>query len=383
MASASSSRLPWIDNLRTLVILLVVNMHACVTYSHVGDWYALSENEPTLPQKIPFIVWQGHLQSFFMGVLFFVSAYFANRSLERRGPREFLGERLVRLGIPALFYMLVIHPFILLRLNPWHAKFPPVGEFYLREFHRAKFLSDSGPLWFAVALLIFCFVFAGWQMLRPRPNLAIAVGSSASPAPTGSKILLFALGLSVATFAVRLDQPIGTNVMNLQLCFFPQYIAAFIAGISASRNGWLLPLAASPQAARAGWIALIGGPCVLLALLFFGGSGGIDSFRGGWTWQAAALAGWEQFTGVGLALGAMALLSRKFNQERVFLRWLSDRCFAVYVFHAPVLVAGMIMLRTFPQNPYILSVVLTVGGLIFTFALADIIRRVPGLRSVF
>jgi hypothetical protein len=145
----------------------------------------------------------------------------------------------------------------------------------------------------------------------------------------------------------------------------------------------LLPLAASPQAARAGWIALIGGPCVLLALLFFGGSGGIDSFRGGWTWQAAALAGWEQFTGVGLALGAIPLKSRKFNQERVFLRWLSERCFAVDVFHAPVLVAGMIMLRTFPQNPYILSVVLTVGGLIFTFALADIIRRVPGLRSVF
>ena len=31
-----ASRFAWIDNLRTLVIVLVVNMHACVTYSHVG-----------------------------------------------------------------------------------------------------------------------------------------------------------------------------------------------------------------------------------------------------------------------------------------------------------------------------------------------------------
>ncbi len=68
-----SSRLPWIDHLRTLVILLVVNMHASVTYSHVGDWYVKSVQEPTLNAKIPFILWQALLQSFFMGLLFFVS----------------------------------------------------------------------------------------------------------------------------------------------------------------------------------------------------------------------------------------------------------------------------------------------------------------------
>ena len=75
--SAPLSRLPWVDHLRTFVIILVVNMHACVTYSHVGDWYFMSKNEPTLAAKVPFIIWQGHLQSFFMGLLFFVSGYLA------------------------------------------------------------------------------------------------------------------------------------------------------------------------------------------------------------------------------------------------------------------------------------------------------------------
>ena len=80
MSSNPSPRMPWVDHLRTLVILLVVNMHACVTYSHVGDWYILSEREPTFMQKVPFILWQVHLQSFFMGVLFFISGYFAHHS---------------------------------------------------------------------------------------------------------------------------------------------------------------------------------------------------------------------------------------------------------------------------------------------------------------
>ncbi len=32
------SRMLWIDHLRMFVILLVVNMHACVTYSNLGGW---------------------------------------------------------------------------------------------------------------------------------------------------------------------------------------------------------------------------------------------------------------------------------------------------------------------------------------------------------
>ena len=165
--TASSLRLPWVDHLRTFVILLVVNMHACVTYSHVGDWYAMSAQEPSLVEKLPFIVWQGHLQSCFMGLLFFVSGYFAEGSLSRRGPRAFVRERLVRLGLPALLYMLVIHPFILLGLNPWNAKFGPPFAYYLNYLRSGRFLGSSGPLWFAVALLIFCLTLVAWRALRP------------------------------------------------------------------------------------------------------------------------------------------------------------------------------------------------------------------------
>ena len=37
-AKARSLRLPFIDNLRWTMIILVVSMHAAVTYSHLGSW---------------------------------------------------------------------------------------------------------------------------------------------------------------------------------------------------------------------------------------------------------------------------------------------------------------------------------------------------------
>jgi len=379
MSPPTSPRLPWADHLRTLVIVLVVNMHACVTYSHVGDWYVTSPHEPSLAAKVPFILWQAHLQSFFMGLLFFLAGYFAHGSLLRRGTGSFLRERFVRLGLPALLYMLVIHPFILLGLNPWHADFPPVGEFYARYVGTGRFLGSSGPLWFAVALLLFCLVLAAWRAAQ-LPSADVA--APPTTVPGARRLWIFAACLGGGTFLVRLVQPIGTNILNLQLCFFVQYVAFFAAGLAAARQGWLPALAASAAARRAGWIALVGGPLVLLALLVAGGKGGLETFRGGWHWQALGLAVWEQLTGVGLSLGLLSFFSRRCNRETPRLRWLGDRSFAVYVLHPPVIIALYLAFRGLPDNPYLLAALLTATGLVASYALADLARRVPGLRAI-
>jgi peptidoglycan/LPS O-acetylase OafA/YrhL len=387
---ASPARLPWIDHLRTLVILLVVNLHACVTYSHVGDWYAMSEREPTLAEKVPFIIWQGHLQSFFMGLLFFISGYFAYGSLSRRGAGAFVLERLIRLGAPTLLYMLLIHPFILLVLNPWQKDFGPPDAFYTNYLLSGQFVRSSGPLWFAFALLVFCLVFAAWHTLHSsrrshsRCNYLTAVSPIMGAAPSITALWLFALGLAVGTFLVRLVQPIGTNVLNMQLCFFLQYVAFFIAGLLAARDGWMLRLANSPQARRAGWLALIGAPILLLTIILTGAmaTSTLTVFFGGWHWQAFALAFWEQFAGVGLSLGLLALFSRRMNYEKPALRWLSDRAFAVYVLHAPILIALFLLYRALPQNTLLLVGLLTVTALLASYALADLVRRIPGLRAI-
>jgi fucose 4-O-acetylase-like acetyltransferase len=359
-------------------------MHACVTYSHVGDWYITEKPEPSLAAKIPFVFWQGHLQSFFMGLLFFLSGVFAEFSMKRRGPARFAQERLHRLGLPALFYMSLIHPFILfvlLRL-PQTANRPPLASLYFKYLLSPRMLSGSGPLWFALALLVFCLVYAGWRTVFPekQPDHPATAHAPGFPA-----LATFGSLLVVATFLVRLVEPIGTNFLNMQLCFFPQYIAAFVAGICAGKSGWLETLSTSRRARIAGWLGLIGGPLLLATVIILGGpppDNGPNPYAGGLNGQAFGLALWEQTAGLCLGLGMLALFRARFQRATAAGTWLSDRSFAVYVLHPPVLIALTMLLRPLNIGLYAHVASLTVLAIVGSFLAAEMARRAPGLRSI-
>ena len=63
-------------------------------------------------------------QSFFMGLLFFVSTFFANTSYENKGAKAFLGSRVQRLGIPLLLFFFILSPltiYLTVRFGRKHA----------------------------------------------------------------------------------------------------------------------------------------------------------------------------------------------------------------------------------------------------------------------
>ncbi len=372
-------RLDWVDNLRTAMIFLVVNMHACVTYSHVGDWFITLAPEPSLKEKIPFILWQAHLQSFFMGLLFFIAGYFAEKSIVRKGVRVFIRERGMRLGLPTLFFMLVIWPLTVWEIlgHPRVENIPQLLGLYQKHILSESFLSANGPLWFAFALLIFSLVFARF---RGSP----AGVDKPRPAPKARHFLLLCVGLVTATFVARLIFPVGTDFMNFQLCFFAQYIAGFGAGVLAARHGWLSSLADSPLAKWAGIAGLVGGPILLSTLIYFGGPPGpkIMPYAGGWHWQAFGLAFWEQTTGPALGLGLLYLFSRLAAFRNHTTHWLATHAFAVYVLHTPILVALALGLQPWHLTPWAGTLWLTGSGLIVSYAMAAVALKVPGLREI-
>ena len=375
------ARVAWADQLRTLVIVLVVSMHACATYSHVGSWYMSEGADPIPLFKLVFVFWQGHLQSFFMGILFLLAGYFANGSLERRGPRGFVRERLFRLGLPTLLYMVAIHPLIIFVINPGGGAHERLPGAYIEYLAKGRFLEGTGPMWFAAALLLFCAALAAWRSARPAP--ASPTPGHAIPGPAA--FWAWAGALVAATFLIRTVEPIGRSVLNMELCFFPQYVMAFAAGVASARWGWLLPLARSALARRAGWAGLVLGPVALAGVLVAGGvlkGRGFDHFAGGWRAEALGFAAWEQLTGIGLGLGAMAFCSAKLDVATPMARWLAERSFGVYLFHPPVLVLLALALRPLAIDVFFKISILTATGLVGSLLVADAARRVPLLRAI-
>jgi len=375
-SATAAGRLAWIDQLRTLAILLVVNMHACVTYSHVGSWYVKEGPELPLVDTLLFVFWQGHLQSFFMGILFLAAGYFAHGSLSRRGAGGFLRERLVRLGLPTFLYMAAAQPLIVYVLNPGGVSIGSLPRAWLRYLASGRVLWGTGPMWFAAALLIFSFALAGWHLLRPLSPQPAQPGA----VPRPPAFVAWAGALVAATFLVRTVQPVGTAVLNMQLCYFPQYVLAFATGVAAARGGWFEALARSALARRAGWAALALGAVLRAAGILRGE--GTGELLGGWHLASLGFSAWEQLAGLGLGLGALAFCSGKLNRETALSRWLAERSFGVYLLHPPILVAITMALRHFDMEPYFKVSILTGAGFATSCIAADLARRLPGLRAI-
>ncbi len=106
----SKNRLLFIDNLRIPLIILVILVHLAITYgAPVGSWY-YHEGQPGMIESIFYVFFLAVSQSFFMGFFFMISGYFTPGSYDRKGAWPFFKDKLLRLGIPLLFYIVFIDP---------------------------------------------------------------------------------------------------------------------------------------------------------------------------------------------------------------------------------------------------------------------------------
>ena len=86
----SNSRLGYIDNLRSTMIVWVVAFHTAITYSHIGSWYYCDPKPVGKVSSIIFLTFEVHSQAFFMGILFLLAGYFVPGSFDRKGFRRFM-----------------------------------------------------------------------------------------------------------------------------------------------------------------------------------------------------------------------------------------------------------------------------------------------------
>ena len=385
------SRLYYIDNIRWLMIIFVVLTHAAVTYSNLGSWYY---TEPANLDVLSFAVFGIYLsftQAYSMGLLFLLAGYFVPGSFDRKGFSKFLGDRAVRLGAPTLVYMLFINTIIVYYILAfqWVVPRPPAGQAFLDYVFSLDFLSGSGPMWFALALLIFSAAYAATRLFLPitavpvvpaAPEMVQADGRLPGHLAVAGLILL----ITICTFSVRLFQPIGTSVMNMQLCFFSQYIILFLVGIVVYRKNWFARI---PYPFGMAWfkMAVIGGSIFWLAIMVLGGglSGDLSNYSGGFHWQSAAYSFWESFFCIGICLGLIVLFREHYNRQGKFERFMSENYFAVYFFHAPILILVTLAMGDLPWSPLLKFIVAGSISVMLCFLISHLVlRRIPLLKEI-
>jgi glucan biosynthesis protein C len=390
---SSRPRLAYVDNLRWLMIVLVVLVHVCVTYSGLGSWYYKEERALDAFSTLVFYGFEIFCQAFFMGLLFLLAGYFVPTAYDRKGCGRYLLDRLVRLGAPTAVFMFILHPVTALIRDSLLGKRIALGGFlrgYGAYLGSLSFLRETGPLWFALALLGFSILYGVVRRLAARdPGGAGAPRAVGRPAATAFRVkhgtmLAFVAILAAASFAVRMAQPIGSSWYNLQLCFFPQYVVLFVVGLWAARSGFL---AAVPHRFGMTWLrlALFAGIPGWLALMAFGGAlaGNVSAYAGGLHWQAAAFALWEAFFCVGIILGLLVLFRDRRNTRTRLDGFLSDNAFGVYVFHTPLLVGVSLALAALTLYPLAKALLVAAIALPGTFLFAALVRRVPALKRLF
>jgi len=380
---STQSRLLYIDNLRWIMIMLVLSMHAAVTYSHLGSWYFMEDSPVSLPETFTFATYQVFLQSFFMGFLFFIAGYFVPRAYDTKGAIKFLKDRAYRLGLPLLFFVFLLQPlsvyciFLFDKQAPWSS----FGELYGRYIHKGWWLSGTGPLWFCEALLIFCIVYTLFRVISRKWGVMRSYGKKI---PSKATIWGFIALITIASFLVRFPWPNGTNFYNLQFCYFSQYIFFFCAGILAYRGDWLNRI--SPEMGNYwGRVGLIGGIILWLGGIFLGGAlkGDLTPYRGGLHWQSLVECFRDQLAGVGISIFLLAWFRRRFHQQGKLAGYFSASAFAVYVFHTPVLITlSKIMIGL--HLPLLLKfMLLTLLAILVTYVLSSLIlRRIPLLKNI-
>jgi glucan biosynthesis protein C len=370
LSTSIETRLYFVDYLRAAIITLVILHHVAVIYAANVPFYYVEPN-PDVLAYVVLVIFEVFNQAWFMGLFFLLSGYFSPSSFDRKGPRLFIKDRLIRLGIPLLIFTFVLNPLTFFIGVP-HIPAELLAKFGISlplTWQNYLMFIGFGPLWFIAMLLVFDFGYAAWRVASKKMK---ARKENVSSSITYRMIALFILLLAAASYLIRIIIPMGRFVLYFPtLSYLPQYVSFFLIGAIAFHNDWLRTLASS-MAKRVFIVALIA-TGILFPLSLPG-----EHFLGNGYWQSGVYALWDSTIAVGMSMGLIVLFRRFFDVPGRFWRFLSQHYYTVYVIHVPIIVAlaALVLTRISLETllKFGLAVVVAVP---LCWGAAYIIRKIP------
>ncbi|MFC1874477.1 acyltransferase family protein [Chloroflexota bacterium] len=378
----TSSRLLFIDNLRSSLIVLVVLHHVAVVYGAVVTPFYYFEPPFTDPLAfLILLVFALFNQAWFMGALFLLSGYFTPGSFDRKGSGSFLKDRLLRLGIPLIIFVFVLSPISWTGL--WQVPATLTGitnPLTWQAYPKLLDIGRMGPMWFVAMLLIFNFGYAACRMLK---RSWIHKAKSESSPPSYLLIGVFILALATVSYLLRMVIPLGKDVLGFPtLAYLPQYLSLFVLGTVASRRNWFRIVPSSMG--LVGFITALVAVVFLFPLAFSGQLFSLEitpalaNFTGNGHWQSAVYVLWDSAFAVGMCLGTLTLFRRFCNGQGKLGRFLSQQSYTVYIIHIPIVVfLSAFVLKGIELVPLLKFGIVAVIAVPVSFTIAYIVRKIP------
>jgi len=379
-ASGSGKRLLYIDNLRLLLVVIMLFQHLAAGLSgpELGDWYFKAPGELSRLSFISYTLVLVSVQSFYLGFFIMLSGYFTPGSYERQGTSKFLKSRFFRLGVPLLFYVVFVVPptrYLAELMTTTNLGF---GEFLSTYLAAGYSLPGFRVAFVLEAFLIFAVLYVIWRRVS-KPSSA-----NISAALSKAQIVLFIFAASIVTFVVRLWFPIGIVLpyVDFQLAYWSQYIFVYVAAIIAFNRNWLLNLNKDQLKFWRNLVVFL--LLIYPVLLVIGGAaaGNVDPYRGGWTWQALVLSIWEQFFGISIMLILLIWFREKFNRQSPFIKTLSDSVYAIFILHPVFLALVTLFVNSLDIDLGLQFLIALVPAILLAVTAGVLFKKVPIVKSI-
>lgn len=369
-------RVAYIDNLKVVMVAGVIAWHGIAGYLDIGAAWTygdVAEVRFGPVSEALTVALVGPASMFLMGLFFLLAGILTPPSVDRKGPRSFAHDRLVRLGVPLAAFVFVLWPLMSYALYRAAGVHRSLWNVYVDPDP----LLDNGPLWFLEVLLVYSLVYASWVAWRSYrgrpPNTGTTVGIG------GRHLVVLGAAIAIATFVVRLWFPFSTlQVTNLHLWQWPQCLGLFSLGILSVRLGGLRPV---PE-----WVRRGCGATTVIAIaslgVVFATAGKSDppfeAFGGGWGWQALVLAAIEGALSVAASVWVLAFAQRHWDHAGRTARSLARAAYAAFVIQGLVLLPAAMALRPFDMPVELKAVLVAASGIVGSFTFGSLlVMRTP------
>lgn len=366
------SRLWFVDNLRVLLTILVIAHHAGQPYGPTGGMWLIFN-----PERADILgAFFATNAAFFMGLFFLISGYFVPSAYERKGAKVFLQERCLQLGIPILFFALLVFPPIFYFAQSSETSF---SQFFFRVYVEQGQI-QVGHLWFLVHLLFYAICYVLWREITKQN--AMFEPKQQKIAPKHGLILTYLLALAIVTFVTRIQYPIDTWkgllwIIPAEIAHLPQYSSLFVIGIMAYHHDWFRKM---PTQRGLIWLK-IGLGAALLRYGYTLTRNHLFPTRllagGGWDWRSLVWSTWEATICVGLCVGLLVFFRERVNEPGKWGQMLSKNAYTVYLIHILVIIAIQFLFSLVSMAPMLKFLLVTLVGVPLCFLLSYYIRKLP------